>query len=133
MPPLPPSPDGAGISGLIPYLATDTTGGAFPGGSVRWRNLGFDNGLAFDLLVTVSAQPTYYSDTVAIEYWNPQSSFTTQAIYTTAGFACLGFGKRISLCESGASLDATTASCSDGTPTILRAAEFDSFAWTHDQ
>ena len=113
------------VSGLIPYLATDTTGGAFPGGSVRWTNLGYDSGVAFDLLVTVSTQPAYYSDTVAIEYWNPQSSYTTQAIYTTAGFACLGFGKRVSQCSSGALLDATTARCTDGTPTTLNAAEFD--------
>ena len=59
-----------GVSGMIPYLATDITGGAFPGGSIRWRNLGFNDGLGFDLLVTVSTSPTYYSDTITIQYWS---------------------------------------------------------------
>ena len=114
-----------GISGLIPFQATDTTGGAFPGGSVRWAKLGSDNGQAFDLIVSVSAEPSYYSDYVAVEYSNPQSTYTSQAVYTTAGFACLGFGVRTSFCESGASLDATTANCVDGTPTTLYATEYD--------
>ena len=65
-------PSGA-VSGLIPYLATDTTGGAFPAGSVRWRNLGVDGGLPFDLVVSVSVEPSYYSSGIAVEYWNPQS------------------------------------------------------------
>ena len=34
---------------MIPPLATDTTGGAFPGGSVRWTNVGSEGGKAFDL------------------------------------------------------------------------------------
>ena len=37
----------------IPPGATDITGGALPGGSVRWRNVGSFEGQAFDLLVTV--------------------------------------------------------------------------------
>ena len=118
------TPSGA-ISGSIPALATDTTGGAFPGGSVRWTNLGYDDGVAFDMVVTVSQTPTYYADFVDVEYWNPVSSSTTQAVYTTGGFACIGFGLRPATCASGAALDATNATCVDGTTTIFRAAEFD--------
>ena len=39
----------------MPVAATDTTGGALPGGSIRFRNVGSLNGQAFDLLVTVPA------------------------------------------------------------------------------
>ena len=113
-----------GISGLIPYLATDTSGGAFPGGNVRWTNLGFDSGVAFDLVVSVSPQPLYYASNVAVEYRSPASTLATQAVYTSAGFTCIGFGVRSSLCTSAAALNPVTASCVDGTPTTLRAAEF---------
>ena len=73
----------------------------------------------------MSAQPTYISDAVDIEYRNQQSETTTQAVYTTTGFVCLGFGLRPSYCASGAALDAATATCADGTPTTTRATEFD--------
>jgi hypothetical protein len=36
---------------FIPVGATDTTGGALPGGNVRFRNIGSHNGELFDLLV----------------------------------------------------------------------------------
>ena len=114
-----------GVRGIIPYQTTDTTGGAFPGGSLRWGNLGSDNGVEFDLIATVTSSPAAYADTVAVEYVSPQSSGATQALFTTAGYACLGFGLRPSLCASGSTLDVITARCSDGTPTTTRAAEFD--------
>ena len=56
---------------IIPTQTTDTTGGAFPRGSVRWRNLGTDNGQPFDLLVTVSEAATFYSELLDIEYVSP--------------------------------------------------------------
>ena len=102
------SPSG-GIRGRVPYLATDTTGGAFPGGSLRWGNLGSDNGVEFDLIATVTSSPAAYADTVVVEYVSPQSTGATQALFTTAGYACLGFGLRPSLCPSGSTLDAVTA------------------------
>ena len=43
---------------LIPAQVTDTTGGALPGGSVRWRNVGSFDGQQFDLLVTVPSTPS---------------------------------------------------------------------------
>ena len=106
----------------VPYQATDTTGGAFPGGSVRWTSLGFDGGRAFDLLVTVSVEPAYYSDVVAVGYQTPLSNFATQALLTPLGFACLGFGIQPSTCVSGAAVDAATATCSDGSALTLVAA-----------
>ncbi|KAL1512356.1 hypothetical protein AB1Y20_005615 [Prymnesium parvum] len=109
----------------IPFGATDTTGGAFPGGSLRWKNVGYHNGEIFDLLVTVSDPPSYYSDTVNVQYWSPQSSAATQALFTSFGFACLGFGVRPSTCASGANVQLATATCSDGSTPIMRAAEFD--------
>ncbi|KAL1512353.1 hypothetical protein AB1Y20_005613 [Prymnesium parvum] len=111
----------------IPFGATDTTGGAFPGGSLRWKNVGYQysNGEIFDLLVTVSDPPSYYSDTVNVQYWSPQSSAATQALFTSFGFACLGFGVRPSTCASGANVQLATATCSDGSTPIMRAAEFD--------
>ena len=120
----PGTPSG-GLVGAVPSPSTDTTGGAFPGGSVRWSNLGNDNGVAFDLLVTVSATPSTYSDTVAIAYSNPTGGATSQAVSTTLGYACLGFGVLPSTCASGASLDPVTANCVDGSPTTLNGAEFD--------
>ena len=114
-----------GIVGIVPFQTTDTTGGAFPGGSVRWSNLGSDNGVAFDLLVTVPAQPSTYANTVSVTYSSPQSSFSSQAILTAQGYACLGFSLSPSTCLTGAAVDQVTASCADGTPTTLSASEFD--------
>ena len=109
----------------IPPMATDTNGGAFPGGSVRFRNLGINKAQAFDLLITVSEHPSLYSELIDIEYWSPLFPTTSQALFTSSGFACLGFGLRRSYCDSGSQLDSVTASCADGTPTTMRAAEFD--------
>ncbi|KAL1500080.1 hypothetical protein AB1Y20_012754 [Prymnesium parvum] len=109
----------------IPHFATDTTGGAFPRGSVRWRRLGVHQNRSFDLLVAASASPANYSTQVAIEYHSPNSSDTTQAAFTSLGFACLGFGLRPSFCPTGASLALATATCADGSPPVMRAVEFD--------
>ena len=98
----------------------------FPAGSVRYANLGRDGGHTFDLLITVASVPSHYADSVAVGYHSPSSgSAVRQAALTPAGFACLGLGVRTSTCASGAALDAATARCADGTPTTLRAAEFD--------
>ena len=110
---------------IIPATMAGSTHGAFPGGSLRWRSLGVDSPGEIDLLVTVSEPASEYSEQLEVEYWSPASSSAPQAVFFENGFACLGFGMRPSICESGATLDATTASCSDGTPTITRAAEFD--------
>ena len=108
----------------IPPLATDTTGGAFPRGSVRRSNVGSEDGKEFDLLVTVSDPPTYYSDLVDVEYWNPLVSTASQAVLTSSGFACLGLGLRTAYCESGSALDDISTECTDGTPTTMRGGEF---------
>ena len=110
---------------LIPTLTTDTTGAALPSGSIRWKNLGTDGGMLFDLLVTVSSPASAYSDYVDVSYVSPLSSTTSQALFTTSGFACLGVGLQPSYCLSGASLDAASATCKDGTQTTMRGAEFD--------
>ncbi|KAL1496261.1 hypothetical protein AB1Y20_016224 [Prymnesium parvum] len=109
---------------LIPFGATDRTGGAFPGGHVRWKNVGYDEGVVFDILVTVNQQPTSYSDAVAVEYVSPSSLAATQATLTDSGFACLGFGVRPSFCASSAALDVVRLTCADGSAPTMRAAEF---------
>ena len=109
---------------IIPTQTTDTTGGAFPRGSVRWKNLGTENGEAFDLIVTVSEEPAYYSELLDIEYHSPTTTSASQALMTSSGFACLGLGLRTSYCWSGSALDGATAQCADGTPTTMRGSEF---------
>jgi hypothetical protein len=49
---------------MIPPLSTDTSGGAFPGGSVRFRNIGEVDEQTFDLFITVSETPSVYSEMV---------------------------------------------------------------------
>ena len=102
---------------IIPRDLTSSTGGAFPAGSIRWTNLVIETGQPFDLLVTTSVPPPYYSPLIDVEYWSPNIS---QAGLTGSGFACLGFGLRTSTCASGASLDSMTADCADGSPTTMR-------------
>ena len=46
--------------------ATDYTGGALPGGSVRWRNVGSFEGQGFDLVARVHSMPSLYSERVAV-------------------------------------------------------------------
>ena len=111
---------------FIPFQATDTSGAAFPGGSLRWRSLGStSDGQAVDLLVAPTATAAAYGDLVIVEYNSPTSNAASQAVFTTTGYACIGFGVRASVCTSGASLVATTARCADGTEASMRAAEFD--------
>lgn len=109
----------------IPRMKTDTTGGALPGGSIRWGKLGTDNGNVFDLLVTVSDEPSYYSELLAVEYISPFTPTTSQAVLTESGIVCLGFGLRPSYCDSGSGLDAVHATCTDGSDTTMRATEFE--------
>ena len=110
----------------IPPESTDTTGGCFPRGELRWRNLGRDrqNEQPFDLVVTVTDQPSSYSDHLLLEYQTPIHARTSQAVFT-GGYACLGFGLLPSRCDSGALLDSINAACADGTEPIMRGAEFD--------
>ena len=95
---------------FIPAGATDTTGGALPGGSVRFRNVGSLNGQLFDLLVTVPATQTVYSDSIAMAYVSPQTSAARQALLF-GHFACLGFAIQTAVCASGASVGPVTAGC----------------------
>eukprot|EP00966_Prymnesium_polylepis_P299600 6923424-Prymnesium_polylepis.1 len=109
---------------MIPPGATDATGGAFPGGSVRWKNVGVNEGSTFDLLMSVPQTPGSYSDDeLQLGYASPASA--TQAATLTAGYVCLGLGVETAQCASGAALNSANARCSDGTPTTMRGAEFD--------
>ncbi|KAL1507959.1 hypothetical protein AB1Y20_007563 [Prymnesium parvum] len=47
----------------IPAGVTDSTGGAFPRGSVRWKSIGYFQDTSFDVLVTVVNTPSNYADT----------------------------------------------------------------------
>ena len=107
---------------MIPSGATDASGGAFPGGSVRWKNVGVNEGSAFDLVMTVSPR-TSYENLLELGYVSPTSA--TQAATLESGFVCLGVGVETAQCASGASLLPATATCSDGTQTIMRGAEFE--------
>ena len=79
---------------LVPAQATDSTGGALPGGSVRWRNVGFFEGQAFDLLVTVPSLPSLYSESVSVAYTSPLEYGIRQAL-SLGGFVCLGVGTNV--------------------------------------
>ena len=114
---------------LIPAGAVDTTGGALPGGSVRWRNVGSFEAQWFDLLATVPTQPTLYSELITVSYISPVASSVRQAL-SFGGFACLGLGIAPSTCESGASLKQGTATCTDRTPTTMYGGEFEISAFT---
>ena len=101
---------------MIPPMATDTNAenpGAFPGGEVRFRNVGLSEGLPFDLVVTVPDDPLEFPPTFPIEYISPYSPTSTQASMTSGGFACLGFGVRPATCPEGSSLDLVSAECTD--------------------
>ena len=108
-------------SGSMAAGDDDTSGGFAPGGELRWRNLGSYLGATFDLLVTVAAQNHFYDEQIQIGYVTPIN--IAQASFTSAGFACLGIGLLPSYCPSGAALDATSASCTDGSSVVMRAAE----------
>ncbi|KAL1525317.1 hypothetical protein AB1Y20_020178 [Prymnesium parvum] len=117
--------NGARFNGtLIPYGSTDSTTGALPRGEVRWRNIGFYENASFDLLVTTPTATVDYGTLIA-EYRTPISNSATQATFTSAGYACLGFGVRRSICASGSLPDSNTAFCADGSQVTLRGAEFD--------
>mgnify|MGYP007078143526 CR=1 FL=1 len=112
---------------MIPTI-TDDWPGALPQGSVRFHHLGSSGGTVFDLLVTVPAKASEYSSLVNVQYSSPSAgvgSRTSQAVLTDSGFACLGVSVRPSYCASGSALEATTATCADGTPTTIHGSEFE--------
>ena len=86
--------------------------------------MGSEGGRAFDLLVTVSDPPTYYSDLVDVEYRSPEAFTTSQALLTSSGFACLGLGLQAAYCASGSAVQLQSTECKDGTPTTMRGGEF---------
>ena len=108
---------------FIPFGVTDTSGGAFPRGSLRWKNVGEYESVGFDLRVTVADPPNYYGEYFPIEYVSPVSQLASQAVFSQSGFACLGFGVRTSYCPSGATLGAQ-GRCPDGTDSAVPSAEF---------
>ena len=111
-------------------LISTSKNAALPSGSIRWKNLGTYGADGFDLLVTVSETPSYYSELIRVEYISPLG-LRYQALITASGIACLGAGIRTSYCESGSVLDSTTAQCSDSTQTSMYGAEFD-FQFVHN-
>jgi len=113
-----------GANMLIDSSATDQDTGAFPGGNVRFRNVGEESGIIFDIVVTVIASPHVYSSLIDIAYTNPTAAVARQAVLTTAGFACLGVGLLTATCASGSTVAATTAECQDNTPTTMKGAEY---------
>ena len=92
-------------------------------GELRWRRVGTFEGQDFDLLVTVSPEPSYYSESVAVAYTPPLDY--PPAFFSEAGYACLGFGLWPSTCRSGSAVDRESATCADGTEVTMHAAEFD--------
>ena len=89
-----------------------TTNWPFPGGSVRWTNVGTQEGQAFDLLVTEQEGSTR-------TYTQPGSS--TSAAALSGGFACLNVGVAATTCTNSGTYDsswtpaqATTEACSAG-------------------
>eukprot|EP00966_Prymnesium_polylepis_P212453 4921311-Prymnesium_polylepis.1 len=113
-----------------PLMATDTTGGVFPRGELRFLRVGHFHGVLFDMLVVVSAQPEQYGDRLEVEYVSPTTPAATQAAYTSTGYACLGQGVRTSYCQSGVALNQLLR-CVDGTEPTLLGAEF-SFTAVHN-
>mgnify|MGYP007078101106 CR=1 FL=1 len=71
----------------------------------------------FDLLISVVAAPTTYSELIEVSYQPPTS--IPPALLTSAGYACLGIGLQPSRCSSGSAIDGPTATCRDG-PTIMQ-------------
>ena len=71
--------DPSGVVMSIPTGATDTTGGALPEGSIRWRNAGtLADGRSIDLRVSIPDTPLEYSDNttnsrLSINYVSPVS------------------------------------------------------------
>jgi hypothetical protein len=116
--------DSSGSVKAIPFGTTDATGGALPGGSVRWTNAGaLADGRAIDLVVSIPDTPLDYTDastgqTLSINYVSPISAFVSQAVSTSVGYACLGLGIEQATCASGVQLDRATATCESGVTTI---------------
>ena len=75
--------DAAGVTHLdhaaIPPQADSSSGGAFPMGFLRYRNLGSGSSSTFDLLVTAKTTATHYSSLMDVEYITPTSSTASQA------------------------------------------------------
>ena len=107
---------------MVPLMSTDTTGGVFPGGQLRFKNAGLSGSGPFDILVTVMAQPDVYEQ-LDVSYVSPVTTYASQAMLALSGIACLGYGLQKTSCTSGAEVDAL-GSCADGSLPRYRAGEF---------
>ena len=74
-------------------VATDTP---FPGGSVRFTNVGVANGTSFDLYVVETPGSLYT--------YTPPPSTAIAIAARSSGFACLGVGIAASTCSNGGTL-----------------------------
>ena len=89
--------DGAGVALVTLDAQGVPSDTPFPGGSVRYTNIGVANGTAFDLYIVEAAGSTY-------TYTQPPSGIATAA--RSNGFACLGVGIAASTCSNGGTLPA---------------------------
>ena len=64
--------DGTTHNSSANAIPTGGTDGAFPGGGLRWKNVGHYMGNVFDIIVTVSdTSGAYWDDSVYVEYTPP--------------------------------------------------------------
>ena len=129
-------PNGISVPNMVQTSLTDTTGAPFPGGYLRLRNAGIEQGIAFDVLITVPLpeETLHPSDVLPIQYVSPVSASVSQATLTGGGLICLGLSVDRSSCPLGGEPSAVDATCpavenADGTTTqqstVMRGAQFD--------
>jgi hypothetical protein len=80
----------------VPAGASDTQGGAFPGGNIRFTNVGATMGVGFDLLVTtLPGSPYLAASNVAglqfdVAYATPPAPYTQGLLVKEGGYGCFG-------------------------------------------
>jgi hypothetical protein len=80
----------------VPAGVSDTLGGAFPGGSMRFTNVGGAMGVGFDLLVTALPDSPHLSASneaglrFDVAYVTPPAPVGQGLLNTDGGYACFG-------------------------------------------
>ena len=80
----------------VPAGVSDTLGGAFPGGSMRFTNVGGAMGVGFDLLVTALPDSPHLSASneaglrFDVAYVTPPAPVRQGLLNTDGGYACFG-------------------------------------------